>query len=269
MRIQVLVATMHQRDYSLLDKLNLQTDSIVVNQCDRDGEHCFLHNGHEIIWIDSTERGLSRSRNMAMKRASADICILCDDDEKLAVDYQSMVENAYRTLAKADVIAFNINRTGQNKQEKAFRKPKRIGRFKTYGSVHISFRRKRVVEQNIKFDTRFGTGSDMYLSAEDAIFCMDCHKAGFGMYTYPGILGEVTCETSTWFTGFDEGYFYDAGAYLSATFPHLKNLFKWYYPIRCRRISGLSAISIISAINKGIMGYSGNMSYKQFRDAGE
>ena len=33
MRIQVLVAAMNQVDYSLPEKMNLQTDAIIGNQC--------------------------------------------------------------------------------------------------------------------------------------------------------------------------------------------------------------------------------------------
>lgn len=269
MKIEILIATMHQKDYSLLDKLNLQSDAVVVNQCDRNSRNLFNYNNYDILWINSTERGLSRSRNMALQNASADICILCDDDERLSADYLSMVENAYKSLPDADVIVFNINRIGWNEKEKLFTVPKPIGRFKTYGSVHITFRRRKVTEYNIEFDVRFGAGSGMYSSAEDAIFCMDCHKARLGMYTYPGIIGEVTCKTSTWFTGYDERYFYDVGAYLAATFPRLKLLLKWYYPIRCRNISKLKTTFIITAINKGIKGYMNNMSYKQFMESGE
>ena len=33
MTLEVLVSTMYQKDYSLLDRMNIQTDAIVVNQC--------------------------------------------------------------------------------------------------------------------------------------------------------------------------------------------------------------------------------------------
>ena len=34
MKLQVLVSCMHQQDYSLLEKMNIQTDAIIINQCD-------------------------------------------------------------------------------------------------------------------------------------------------------------------------------------------------------------------------------------------
>lgn len=255
MEIQILVATMFQDDYSLLDKLNVQSDVVVVNQCNREGINLFEYNGYNVLWIDSTERGLSRSRNMALQNASADICVLCDDDERLSDGYPSMIKEAYSALPKADFIAFNIIRIGSPITEKTFTKPKRIGRFKPYGSVHITFKRKRVVENGIRFDVRFGAGSGVYSCGEDSIFCMECHKSGLKMYTHPGFICEVTCEKSTWFKGYNEKYFYDVGAYLVAAFPKLKSVLKWYYPIRCRRLSELKMSEIISAINSGMRSF--------------
>ena len=266
MRVEALVATMHQNDYSILDRLNIQSDAVVVNQCDREGKHEFLHNSNKVLWIDTKDRGLSRSRNLALDNATADICVICDEDETLSHGYPQMIIDAFNSIPSADLMVFNINRIGWNETEKIFDKPNTIGRFKTYGSVHITFKLKSVKEHLIRFDTRFGAGSGMYSCAEDSIFCMDCHKNKLNMYTYPGVLCDVRCETSTWFTGYNERDFFDVGAYLSVAFPKLKSLFKWYYPIRCRKISSMGALSIVAAINDGIVGYRDNLSYDQFKN---
>ena len=59
MKIQVLVATMCQNDHSLLERLNLQSDAVVVNQCNSDGKTLLKYKGYDILWIDSTDRRLS------------------------------------------------------------------------------------------------------------------------------------------------------------------------------------------------------------------
>ena len=78
MRVQVLVATMHQTDYSLLEKMNIQTDAIVVNQCDENKIEEFEYNGHKIKWLSLKERGVGLSRNTALMRADADILLFAD-----------------------------------------------------------------------------------------------------------------------------------------------------------------------------------------------
>ena len=262
MEIQLLIATMFQTDYSLLEKMNVQTDAVVVNQCDLDDIKSFKYKDNDILWINSTERGLSRSRNLALKHSSADVCVICDDDERLSDEYPSMITKAYDDLKNVDFIVFNINRTAW--KEKKFLKPKKIGPFKTYSSVHITFKRRRIVENGIVFDTRFGTGSGLYSSAEDAIFCMDCHKKHLKMYTYPGILCDVACDKSTWFKGYDAKYFYDVGAYLALVYPQWKHVMKWYYPLRFRRITTLGVTNIIRAINAGFRGYRHHLNYDEY-----
>lgn len=36
MGLEVLIATMHQTDYSLPEKMNVESDAVVINQCDEE-----------------------------------------------------------------------------------------------------------------------------------------------------------------------------------------------------------------------------------------
>ena len=69
MTVQVLISCMHQKDAGIIRRSNIQSDVVVINQCNenrredftfrnRKGEEC------KAIVIYTTERGLSRSRNM-------------------------------------------------------------------------------------------------------------------------------------------------------------------------------------------------------------
>lgn len=60
--------------------MNINTDAVVINQCSIEQENNFIFNGKNIKWVDSLEKGLSKSRNMALKYASGDICLIADDD---------------------------------------------------------------------------------------------------------------------------------------------------------------------------------------------
>lgn len=80
MKVEVLVSTMNQKDYSLIDKMKIKTDAIVVNQCQEDNSQEFIKNGHRIKWINSSTRGFSISRNICLENATADICLIADDD---------------------------------------------------------------------------------------------------------------------------------------------------------------------------------------------
>lgn len=266
MKIEVLLSTMHQKDFSILKKCNIRTDAVVINQCDEENlieEE--TEYGH-VSMINTRERGLSNSRNMALKNADGDICILCDEDVTYVDDYAKIVEAAFTEIPDADVIVFNIERVAANgrSEEKRFQKVERIPFYKSYGSVHIAFKRERILEAGIRFNPKFGAGSNQYLMAEDALFFRNIHKCGLKAYVYPAVFARVTFDGSSWFTGYHERYFYDVGAFLSAAYPRTKHLMKWYYPLRFRNLSELPAGKIMKNIRLGFKGYKKDRNYEQF-----
>ena len=79
MTFNILISCMHQKDASIIERTGVQSDVVVINQCDhnsieefdfinRKGEKCHAK------FICTTERGLSRSSNMAIRYAEGDIC---------------------------------------------------------------------------------------------------------------------------------------------------------------------------------------------------
>ncbi|MGL3600298.1 glycosyltransferase family 2 protein, partial [Veillonella sp. ZSJB6] len=90
-------------DYSLLDRLNIQCDTIVINQGNDIGNEIFDYKGHRVEWISVDERGLSKSRNLALSKATGDICVLVDDDEILRPGYPEIIKNAFSFYPEATV----------------------------------------------------------------------------------------------------------------------------------------------------------------------
>ena len=70
--VQVLVAAMNQTDHSLLDRMNIQSDAIIGNQCDYNSVEKFEYDGHSITYLNFAERGVGLNRNNALMRATAD-----------------------------------------------------------------------------------------------------------------------------------------------------------------------------------------------------
>ena len=69
-KVQVLVAAMNQHDYSLLDKMNIQSDVIVANQSDFNRVDVFDYKGNQAIYLNFEERGVGLNRNNALMRAT-------------------------------------------------------------------------------------------------------------------------------------------------------------------------------------------------------
>lgn len=108
MDLQVLVSTMHQVDHSLLEKMNISSDSIIINQCNRNEVENFQYCGFDIKFISYDERGIGLSRNNALMRASADICLFSDEDVKYVDDYKNIIVRAFEENPRADIIIFNV-----------------------------------------------------------------------------------------------------------------------------------------------------------------
>jgi glycosyltransferase involved in cell wall biosynthesis len=93
--IQVLVAAMHQKDHSLLEKMHIKTDAIVANQCEHNSIEDFEWNGNKIRYLNFAERGVGLNRNNALMRATGDICLFADDDMVYVDDYVEKVKSAF------------------------------------------------------------------------------------------------------------------------------------------------------------------------------
>lgn len=265
-RIDVLLSVMNQADNSFIYRANIQTNAIVINQTNHNGYIDIKIGDKNILEFFTQERGLSNSRNMALSKSKAEICLICDDDITYVDNYEKIVINAFNRVKKADILIFDsviTNRDG-SVSTKGFKKIKKVPSFKTYSSVLIAFRRKPVVDNGIKFNTMFGTGSGKYSMCEDSLFLRDCYRKGLKAYIYPEIIHYCQQVKSSWFTGYNEKYFFDIGAYLSKGFPKSKNLLKWYYPIRMYSLTNLKWNEIIKYINAGFEGYKQEKSYIEY-----
>ena len=112
MGMTVLLSAMHLDDESYIDTLNIHTDCVVINQCDRQCSRQVTHTTAKgpvrITYVETKERGLSKSRNEAIRNATESICILCDNDVEYADNYDTIVKDAFLRHEDADVILFKV-----------------------------------------------------------------------------------------------------------------------------------------------------------------
>ncbi|MBR2876230.1 MAG: glycosyltransferase family 2 protein, partial [Clostridia bacterium] len=112
MNIEVLVATMHQTDTDLIKKMNLKTNAVVINQTDKVDYKEIKSDNTTVRFFSFNERGVGLSRNSALMRSSADICVLADDDMVFSDHYEETVSRAFSENPQADVIIFNLIEEG-------------------------------------------------------------------------------------------------------------------------------------------------------------
>ena len=265
MRIEVLISAMHQKDLSLAEKSNVQTDTLIINQCDRDGYDEMEYRGHTIRMISTTDRGASKSRNMAVDNAVGDICIMADDDEFFSEGYPEAVLAAYREKPDAEMIAFNVSQKDDRMKTKTIEKFQKSPRMQSYGTWSITFRREAVKKHGVRFNERFGPGSGGIAMSEDSLWCRDAVKSGMIIYQHPYFLAEIGQTESTWFKGYTEHFFYDRGAYLYQCMPRSCRIIKYYYIYNSWGEGPLTPLQKLHWMNNGIKGFKGGLSYDEFK----
>lgn len=230
--VEVLVAAMHQSDKSLLDRMRIETDAIIGNQCDGDSIERFEWNGNNIIYLNFSERGVGLNRNNAMIRARGDICLLADEDIIYVKGYANKVRKAFSRFGNADVIIFNIYEKPVTRY--VIKHATRVWwhNFLRYGAVRIAFRRESIVENGIYFNQNFGGGCQ-YQHGEDNIFLAECLSKGLKVYAVPVYIAMLTPgSTSTWRKGYTEKYFSDQGRLYRTIFKRWWKLISFQDAIR-------------------------------------
>ncbi len=236
MSLQVLVAAMHQKDHALLEKMNIQSDVIVGNQCDHDSIETFLWKGHTATYLNRAQRGVGLNRNQALLQADAEICLMADEDVVYYDGYAQVVEEAYRAHPDADVIIFDMRvLTGDGEISNIIKREEFVGKkaLSRYGTVRISFKTESIKRKNIYFHRMFGGGTP-HTNGEDTIFLSDCADRGLKVLTCPKTLGEVHNYSSSWFSGYDDKYFHDRGVLFAYLHPVLAKPLCVYHVVKHR-----------------------------------
>jgi glycosyltransferase involved in cell wall biosynthesis len=130
-------------------------------------------------FINTDERGISKSRNMALRYADGDICYIADDDLQFVDDATLIVKAAHESHPDADVVIFPLcydQSLLELKKHLPSYFPLKI-RLLGVSSCEVSFKTKAVKDANVSFDERFGLGS-YYPSGEENIFLIDCVDKG-------------------------------------------------------------------------------------------
>lgn len=215
MTFNILISCMHQADTSIIARSNVQSDVVVVNQCDHDSveEFDFVNKKGRTChakFICTTERGLSKSRNMAIRNAWGDVCQICDDDEWLADNGEEVILRAYAENPDAALIAFSLIRKDTVKTYPVGKRSLGFIQILKTSSQQVTFSRNLLGKNDIWFDEKMGSGTG-YGGGEENRFLLDCRKIGFKMLYIPDIIATINKGESKWFKGYTEKYFRDRG----------------------------------------------------------
>ncbi|NMA64802.1 MAG: glycosyltransferase family 2 protein [Clostridiaceae bacterium] len=236
MSFQVLVSTMQQKGHGLLEKMKITSNAVIVNQGFCKSLENLTFENNLITWINSPKRGLSMSRNMAIQNATANICLLADDDEVFVDHYERIILEQFENNPDYDIIAFQAEGI-EEKFKNYHPKTRDIGYLYSMkiSSVEIAFRLKRIKEKGIKFNELFGAGAK-YFAGEENIFLFECLRKGLKIKYVPVKIADLHIGDSSWFKGYNKEYFIAKGAIFTAMSKAFSILFILQFAIRKREL---------------------------------
>lgn len=252
MKLQVLVAAVNENVEMLASKMNLESEAVIVNQCDHFACQEYLHRGRLIRCFSMAERGVGLSRNTALMRAEGEICLFSDEDIVFSPGYEKTVLEAFEANPDADIITFNF-KVDPSRATYYNRSPKRIrwynyGRYPTYA---VAARLEALRRANVGFSLLFGGGA-RYSNGEDSLFLHDCLKKGLHLYADTAQIGEEVYRESTWFKGYNAKFFKDRGVLYHYLYGALAGLFSLRFLLRLRDLGELSLAEAYVLMKQGI-----------------
>lgn len=215
--LNVLVSTMNRNNLDFFREMNIKVPAIIVNQfINDDTEEIDIIKGDSLKFINTSDKGVSNSRNLLLEHSESDISVIADDDLVYEDNFDLIVKTAYQQFPDAHVIVFQVPRTGDNSDVRAKSYPQEIKQLNYLTSmkvsaVEITFKTKSVKDHGIKFNPNIGAGTE-FMMGEENQFLFDCLRAGLKIMYLPYQIATVDVSESTWFKGFDRDYFISTGA---------------------------------------------------------
>ena len=187
--LEILISTTKKNNLDFIENIFFENNQhnfpiVIVNQSG-------IINGSDkknIRIINSDTKGLSKSRNLAIKNSSKKYCLLADDDIIYKSGFYEIIEDAFEENLNSDVITFMM----VDESGKHFKKYPNIIKhnyrsIRSVNSVVIAFKRESIIKNNIQFDALFGLGAT-FNTGEEYIFLRNCIQKKLTVLFYPKII---------------------------------------------------------------------------------
>nr|WP_315220603.1 glycosyltransferase family A protein [uncultured Flavobacterium sp.] len=170
---EILIATQDRADLNFLEPMfpfeHFSTFNIlIINQ----SEKTILKSDYKFVRvINIAEKGLARSRNMAIDNAEGKICLIADDDVVFEENFNFYILSAFEEFASSAIITFNHFRIGDTFPQKKWKQAfvHNLKSIQSVNSIEIAFRLDEIKHAKIRFNENFGLGS-FFETAEEYLF---------------------------------------------------------------------------------------------------
>lgn len=187
-KISILVSTVDSKlknNTAFFENIDFDIcEVIIIQQLINSSEPLTLNYPAKIFSYQ--EKGLAKSRNRALEKATCNIALIADDDVKFVKGFEQKIINAYEKYPDAALISFRIETDEgilyKNYSQVAM-KHNLISAARV-SSIEISLN-LNLLENRKLYDENFGLGALYCPTGEDTIMCVDMYKSGKNCYFMP------------------------------------------------------------------------------------
>lgn len=263
MDLDVVCATMCQKDFSKINSMNIQSNVIFANQYNYTDYSEMKFKNYTAKMITTQTVGVSHNRNIGLLYSDSDIILFSDDDVVYNDGYRDTIIKIFINNPDADAFIFNTDtyKNGKKVETETYNKTiKKVNffNFMKYPTYKLAVKKNFIKKNNITFNTCFG-GGNIYSHGEDTLFIRDLINNKAKIYTHPYIIGKTFKDTSSWFSGYNKKYFYDSGVLFAAISKKYKKLLCLQFLMRhsyTYKKSNLSFVEAYDIMKSGLRGYS-------------
>ena len=151
---------------------------LIINQTT--AENILKSKNDNIRVINVFEKGLSKSRNLAIQHAQSEIALIADDDVEYLPDVLDIVAKAYQDYPDAAIISFQFikenSKTLKIYQEQSGYQHQLLHK-QALSSIELSINSKLIKNYKLFFNTCFGLGAH-FTNGEEGVFRDDLVRSG-------------------------------------------------------------------------------------------
>lgn len=256
--VEILISTMDRDSLDFLVPMFPSFDYskisiLVINQVQNETK--LSSTNPNIRVINSFEKGLSKSRNLALENATGKILVISDDDVVFQKGFIAKIIDAYHKYPNAAVVKFSALKPNNKPLKKNIVHSKSslsIFDILNTSSIELTLNKFHVDFGKHKFDENFGLGG-MFEMGEEAVFLSDLKKDGKQLVFEPQIIVEHNASTSSDKIDVLEKYFIN-GALFTRIF-RKKYIFwifvKIFFDLKQKKIKMNNLKTIFSSAIKG------------------
>ena len=257
--LEILVSTMNRNSLDFLIPMfpfcHFSDFSIlIINQTSEN--NLLVSNFPSVRVINSFEKGLSKSRNLALKNAIGKIVIIADDDLVYKKDFEKAIVQAHHRLGEKAVISFCIEKPNGLLFKKYLANTKtNLSLMELFNvlSIEISINKSVFDALQVQFDQDFGLGSTFEMG-EEAIFLSDLKEQNQQIGFVPSIIATHSEISSNEKFDFEQRY-YIQGAFLSRVLKgnyFMGLVAKLFFELKQKKLKWKQIPLAISNANRGI-----------------